>query len=69
MTMMKLVRGAAIPGRLGAAARRFAADSTGVTAVEYAVMTFIAIAIVLAITQLGDSVGAMYERVQATFVN
>ena len=55
------------PVRLAAAARRFAVDHSAATAVEYAVMTFIAIAIVAAITLLGGSVTAMYEQVQGLF--
>jgi Flp pilus assembly pilin Flp len=55
------------PVRLAAAARRFAVDHSAATAVEYAVMTFIAIAIVLAVSQLGTSVTGMYERVQGIF--
>ena len=48
---------------------RFAKDSSGATAVEYAVMTFIAIAIVLVVSQLGDAVKAMYESVQEAVAN
>ena len=54
------------PVRL-AVARRFAADQSAATAVEYAVMTFIAIAIVMAVSQLGGVVAAMYEQVQGLF--
>lgn len=39
---------------------RFVEDSSGGTAVEYAVMTFIAIAIVLVVSQLGDAVNSLY---------
>lgn len=55
------------PVRLAAAVRRFAADQSAATAVEYAVMTFIAIAIVMAVSQLGGVVAAMYEQVQGLF--
>ena len=55
--------------RLAAAVRRFAADHSAATAVEYAVMTFIAIAIVMAVSQLGNSVTAMYEQVKGLFTN
>ncbi len=58
-----------LPVRLAATARRFAADGSATTAIEYAVMTFIAVAVVAAITQLGGSVTAMYEQVQNLFVN
>ncbi len=54
---------------MAAAARRFAADQSAATAVEYAVMTFIAIAIVAAITLLGGSVTAMYEQLKGLFIN
>lgn len=49
--------------------RRFTADTSGATAVEYAVMTFIAIAIVAAITTLGGSVTGLYEQVRGLFAN
>jgi Flp pilus assembly pilin Flp len=57
------------PVGLAAAARRFTADQSAATAVEYAVMTFIAIAIVAVISQLGGSVTAMYERVEGLCTN
>jgi hypothetical protein len=40
-----------LPNRIGAMARRFAADTSGTTAIEYAIMTFIAVAIMVVITQ------------------
>lgn len=40
--------------------RRFVRDCSGGTAVEYAVMTFIAIAIVLAVSQLGGTLNSLY---------
>jgi Flp pilus assembly pilin Flp len=49
--------------------RRFAADTAAATAVEYAVMTFIAIAIVAAISALGGSVTGLYNQVAALFAN
>ena len=55
--------------RLAATARRFAADPSGSTAVEYAVMTLIAVAIVAAITQLGDTVTGMYDQLKGLFGN
>ena len=68
-SLTQLTSRAKLPVRLAVTARRFAAHQTGATAVEYALMTFIAIAIMLAVSQLGGSVTAMYERVQAIFVN
>jgi Flp pilus assembly pilin Flp len=58
-----------LPNRVGATARRFAADRSRTTAIEYAIMTFIAVAIMVVITQLGGNVTAMYERVQAIFAH
>jgi Flp pilus assembly pilin Flp len=49
--------------------RRFASEQSAATAAEYAVMTLIAIGIVAAVSQVGDSVSAMYARVQAAFSN
>jgi pilus assembly protein Flp/PilA len=69
MTTIKLARGAAISGRLSSTARRFAADSTGATAVEYGLMTLIAIAVVFGITQIGGNLTAIFESVQAAFAN
>lgn len=53
--------------RLAATARRFAADRSASTAVEYAVMTLIAVAIVAAIAQLGGTVTGLYEKVEGIF--
>jgi Flp pilus assembly pilin Flp len=58
-----------LPNRVGATARRFGADRSGTTAIEYAIMTFIAVAILVVITQLGGNVTAKYERVQAIFAH
>ena len=58
-----------LPNRVDATARRFAADRSGTTAIECAIMTFIAVTIMVVITQLGGNVTAMYERVQAIFAH
>jgi Flp pilus assembly pilin Flp len=58
-----------LPNRVGATARRFAADRSGTTAIECAIMTFIAVTIMVVITQLGGNVTAMYGRVQAIFAH
>jgi Flp pilus assembly pilin Flp len=58
-----------LPNRVGATARLFAADRSGTTAIEYAIMTFIAVAIMVVITRLGGNVTVMYERVQAIFAH
>jgi Flp pilus assembly pilin Flp len=54
------------PG-LNGLARRFARDCSAATAVEYAVMTFIAIAIVVVVNQLGVSVAGLYDSVAGAF--
>jgi Flp pilus assembly pilin Flp len=60
---------ASLPPRLRAAAQRFATDRSAATAIEYALMTFIAVAVIVAITSVGDSVKGLYEQVQNIFVN
>jgi len=54
--------------RIGETARAFASDSSGATAVEYGVMTFIAIAIAVVIGLLGDSVRGLYEAAANAFM-
>ena len=44
---------AALPIRLAATARRLAADCSGATAIEYGIMTLIAIAIMALVSQIG----------------
>lgn len=56
-----------LPARLAATLRRFAADTTAATAIEYAVMTFIAVAIVAVVSQVGTSVTALYVKVEGIF--
>jgi Flp pilus assembly pilin Flp len=43
--------------------RRFAASESGATAVEYALLSLIAIAVVAAVSQLGGAVGDLYRTV------
>jgi Flp pilus assembly pilin Flp len=50
-------------------ARRFAADVSGTTAIEYALMTFIAIAIIVVVGQLGGTVAGLYQSVEDAFKN
>lgn len=52
-------------GWLATKARRFAADECGATAIEYAILTFIAVALVVIIGQLGGTVTGLYEEVLA----
>jgi Flp pilus assembly pilin Flp len=42
---------------------RFGQNCVGATAIEYALMTFIAVAVVLVVSQLGDTVSGMYDSV------
>jgi pilus assembly protein Flp/PilA len=46
---------------------RFAKDESGATAVEYAVLAGIALAIALVISQLGGAVNSLYESVGSAF--
>jgi Flp pilus assembly pilin Flp len=54
---------------VGAAMRRFGQDDGGATAVEYALMTFVAIAILVAVNLLGGTVAGLYQRVADAFTN
>jgi Flp pilus assembly pilin Flp len=53
--------------RAAALARRFASDSSGAMAVDYAVVAFIAVAIAVAVGLMGDSLAAIYQRVREIF--
>ena len=57
----------ALPIRLAAAARRFTADCSGATAIEYGIMTLIAIAIMALVSQIGGSVSGMFEMLKNAF--
>jgi Flp pilus assembly pilin Flp len=58
------------PGmHLARIARRFAADRSGASAVEYAVLALVAIAIATVVFQIGGSVNAMFETVERLFTN
>jgi Flp pilus assembly pilin Flp len=47
--------------------RRFASDSSAASSIEYAILTFIAVAVIAAVTMLGGTVGGMYEQVLKIF--
>jgi Flp pilus assembly pilin Flp len=53
--------------RLPMTARRFLAAADGTTAIEYAFLTFIAIAIVAIVNELGGGVQALDTQVAAAF--
>ena len=55
----------ALPIPLAATARRFAADCSGATAIEYGIMT--AIAIMALVSQIGGSVSGMFEMLKNAF--
>jgi Flp pilus assembly pilin Flp len=50
--------------RIAGSARRFARDCSATTAIEYALLTFIAVAIIVVVSQLGGSLNALYSSVQ-----
>lgn len=54
---------AALSAKCGRMASRLAQDCSGATAIEYAIMTFIAIAVLVIVNQLGISVAGLYQRV------
>ena len=55
---------------LALTARRFAADSSGATAVEYGLLVAaIALAIVALVFEIGGSVSAMFEQAVGIFGN
>jgi Flp pilus assembly pilin Flp len=55
---------------LALTARRFAADSSGASAVEYAVLVAaIALAIVALVFQIGDSVTGLFEKAEGIHGN
>ena len=58
---------ASLPVRFIATAQRFATDRSTSTAIEYALMTFIAVAVIVAVTNLGGTVNSMYEQVKNIF--
>jgi Flp pilus assembly pilin Flp len=45
----------------------FAGDCSASTTTEYAIMTFIAIAVIVAVNQLGGTVAGKYDSVVAAF--
>ena len=53
--------------RLVAQARRLARDESGATAIEYAMLMFIALAIALVLTQIGDGVVGLLQQAVAAF--
>ena len=48
-------------------ARRLAGDECGATAIEYAMLMFIALAIALVLTQIGDGVVGLLQQAVAAF--
>ena len=56
--------------RVALAARRLAADSSGASAVEYAILVAaIAFAIVALVFQIGDSVTSLFEKAEGIYGN
>lgn len=44
--------------------RRFAADETGSTAIEYAFLAFVAVALIAVMSMFSESIVGFYERVR-----
>ncbi|HXG79836.1 MAG TPA: Flp family type IVb pilin [Methyloceanibacter sp.] len=45
----------------------FATDNAGASAVEYALLTFIALALVAAVGLLGDTLTTLFQRIAGAF--
>ena len=48
-------------------ARRLIGDDSGATAIEYALLMFVALAIAVALTQIGDGVVGLLQQAAAAF--
>lgn len=53
--------------RVTITARRFAADSSGATAIEYALMTFIILGVLVAMGQFTGALNSMFAQLTAFF--
>jgi Flp pilus assembly pilin Flp len=49
--------------------RRFAADCSAAAAVEYGIVTLIAVAVILAVNAIGDDINAIFGTIAAAFTN
>jgi len=68
MSARKTTQGKSARVRLDAATRRFAADCSGATAIEYALAAAIlGIAVAASVSQLSGAISEMYGRVIALF--
>jgi Flp pilus assembly pilin Flp len=48
-------------------ARRFVADCSGSAAVEYGIMTLIAVAVLLAVNAVGGNINVIFGKIAAAF--
>ena len=53
--------------QLAEQARRFLDDSSGATAIEYAIVALIGVAVIALVMQIGGSVNSLYEKVVEAF--
>ncbi|MBC8012648.1 MAG: Flp family type IVb pilin [Methyloceanibacter sp.] len=49
-------------GRVALIARRFAADTSGATAIEYALITLIVVGIMVVVAQISGALNAMFAQ-------
>lgn len=49
------------------AARRFAAQRSGAAAVEYGIVTLIAVAVLIAVNAVGGNITSIFETIAAAF--
>ena len=54
---------------IGETVRRFATDRSGATAVEYGIVTLIAVGVLFAVHQVGGNITTIFETIAANFAN
>lgn len=70
LSTTEIDRWSGVQHRLAQTARRFAADCSGATAIEYAILAAgIALAIAAVVFEIGGKVNAMFEQAVGIFGN
>ncbi len=54
---------------IGEYARRFTAECSGSAAVEYGIVTLIAVAVLIAVNAIGGNITSIFETIAAAFTN
>ena len=55
--------------RIGEDARRFTTDGSGAAAVEYGIVTLIAVAVLFAVNAIGGNITSIFQTLAAAFTN